>query len=226
MRWAFPGPSWVMRRNVHCNSKIRLFENAWAGAWRSERPTPGGWNVVYTDNPAPNIEAVSHTPRSPTSNTPVRITAQLFDSDGIAAARIYYQVVEPGNYIAQSDPAYASQWTPIEMTSAGNDLYVVDLPAQINQHRRLIRYRCRPWTARIWSRPCLMPMIPSPILPILFTTGCQLGRRHWARAIRRKPLILAAMRPLPVYQLISKRSEVQDAQFIPDSPFTSGYTGP
>lgn len=201
------------------------FENAWAGAWRSERPTPGGWNVVYTDNPAPNIETVNHTPRSPTSNTTVRITAQLFDSDGIAAARIYYQVVEPGNYIAQSDPAYASQWTPIEMTSAGNDLYVADLPAQINQHRRLVRYRVQAVDSK--NMVTTVPYADDP--QSNFAYFVYDGVPTWTAALGQgdppQTFDFGAMRPLPIYQLISKRSEVQDAQFIPDSPFTSGYMG-
>ena len=143
-------------------------DNDLGSSWRSEfPPTPGATNGVFTANAAPNIRQVQHTPQSPTSTSPIVITAKVTDPEGVASVQLEYQLVTPGNYIpavlpvpvAQlisnpalgptSNPAYtnSANWTALPMvdTGAGGDavandsIYTAVLPAQAN--RVLVRYR-------------------------------------------------------------------------------------
>lgn len=114
-------------------------------------PTPGRLNSVYTTNAPPQIRQVEHQPEQPQTGQPVRITAKVTDPDGVATVRLEYQVVLPGQYIELTDAAYtnATNWISMPMTddgtggdlNAGDDLYSAQIPATVQVHRRLVRYR-------------------------------------------------------------------------------------
>lgn len=112
-------------------------------------PTPGRVNAIYATNAPPQIRQVEHHPQSPTSGQPVRLTAKITDADGVAKVSLEYQLVDPGAYIEMTDAAYATNWVTVPMNDAGLDgdelagdaIYTATLPASLQVHRRLVRYR-------------------------------------------------------------------------------------
>jgi len=127
-----------------------LFDNDLGGSWRSALPTPAAANKgVWAANLPPHIRQVSHAPRQPKSSEVVTITAKVTDPDGVRSVTLQYQVVHPGAYIARFDPEYAQNWTTVSMhddgrngdARAGDDIYTAQIPAVVQGHRRLVRYR-------------------------------------------------------------------------------------
>ena len=131
-------------------------------------PTPGAQNSVYTTNVPPQIRQVKHEPEQPLSNEQVVITAKVTDPDGVKQVVLKYQVVLPGSYIPAYLPITPisslinnpfkiqpinpefenpNNWNQLTMTDdgtgqdavAGDDIYTVVIPGQIN--RTLMRYR-------------------------------------------------------------------------------------
>ncbi|MCA9238674.1 MAG: lamin tail domain-containing protein, partial [Planctomycetales bacterium] len=125
------------------------FENDLGGNWRSAAATPGAVNSVFALNSPPQMRQVSHSPNAPVSGQDVTITMRITDPQGVAAATLEYQLVEPGDYIEIIDPRYATNWTSIAMRDdglagdavAGDDVYTAILPGNLQTHRRLVRYR-------------------------------------------------------------------------------------
>ena len=130
-------------------------DNDLGGSWRSAgdglsgQPSPGRENSVFSENAAPQIRQVQVTPELPISGQVVALTAKVTDPDGVGHVTVAYQIVEPGDYIRQSDPRYETDWQMLPMlddgmgadTVAGDDTYSVALPSEIQLHRRLVRYR-------------------------------------------------------------------------------------
>jgi hypothetical protein len=93
------------------------------------------------------IEAVSHRPAQPISGATVRISAKV--PIGATRVSLEYQLVDPGKYIDLKDAAFKTNWVSLAMnkdaksdvTIAGASIYTVDLPAALQLHRRLVRYR-------------------------------------------------------------------------------------
>lgn len=115
-------------------------------------PTPAAPNsvVAATLNGAPPaIRQVDHAPEQPAGGQEVKVTALITDPDGVGPVTLSYQIVEPGSYIRKSDAAYETTWVEIPMVDDGtagdlspNDsVYTATLPAALQVHRRLIRYR-------------------------------------------------------------------------------------
>ena len=106
------------------------------------QPTAGRQNSVFAANAPPQSRQVGHSPVQPKAGEPVTISAKVTDPDGVARVTLLYQVVEPGNYIRATDDEFEETWTPMGMTdSDGDDVFTVDVPAAIQVHRHLIRYR-------------------------------------------------------------------------------------
>ena len=124
-------------------------DNDQGGAWRSALPTPLAANSVLVENPAPRLRQVEHFPEQPKSGEAVRVTVRASDPDGVAEVRLDYQAVEPGSYIRKSDAAYSANWTTLPMRDdgtqgdavAGDGLYTLLLPGNLQTHRHLLRYR-------------------------------------------------------------------------------------
>ena len=95
------------------------------------------------------MRQVEHKPEMPKSGEPVTITIKATDPAGIQSVVLKYQVVESGQYINLTDAAYAANWTTVSMYDdgthgdalAGDDIYTAVLPASLQIHRRLIRYK-------------------------------------------------------------------------------------
>ena len=133
-------------------------DNNLGGSWRSSLrvggatgPTPGRTNTVFATNAPPQSRQVEHSPERPVSGQNVRITAKMTDPNGVASVTLQYQMVNPGAYIELSDTAYtnAANWISLPMydsgvsgdAEAGDDTYTAIIPAPVQTHRRLIRYR-------------------------------------------------------------------------------------
>jgi len=114
-------------------------------------PTPGRSNSVLTANAPPAIRQVEHNPVQPGSTQPVTITARITDPNGVAGVTLSYQGVNPGSYFSKDDRTYAEpkNWISVGMQDdgkagdalAGDGLYTVQIPATVQAHRRLVRYR-------------------------------------------------------------------------------------
>jgi hypothetical protein len=119
------------------------------GSWRSALPTPGARNSVTTGNVPPQIRQVSHSPQQPASGDIVTVTAKVTDPDGVQGVTLDYQIVEPGNYLRLTDPAFTNNWVAIPLRDDGwlgdaladDGIFTVQIPETVQTHRRLIRYR-------------------------------------------------------------------------------------
>lgn len=111
--------------------------------------TPGAPNGNFTLNAPPQIRQVNHSPLQPASHTPALITARVTDPDGVAEVLLSYQDVAPGTYVRKSDAAFSANWTQVPMRDdgqagdlvAGDGIYSVTLPAELQVNRHLVRYR-------------------------------------------------------------------------------------
>lgn len=112
--------------------------------------TPGAQNSAAATLSAipPVTRQVSHSPNSPTSGVPVLISAKVTDNDGLSTVTCAYQSVMPGSYIRKTDAAYTSSWSSLVMKDdgtggdviAGDDVYSCTIPANVQTHRRLVRF--------------------------------------------------------------------------------------
>ena len=111
--------------------------------------SPGGANTVFATLAPPQIRQVEHLPEQPAANVPVLVTARISDPQGVASATLAYQLVDPGSYIRKSDATYPTNWTNLAMNDAGtggdvlagDGIFSVTVPANLQTHRRLVRYR-------------------------------------------------------------------------------------
>src|SRR5205085_2012618 len=68
---------------------------------------------------------------------------------GTTQVALRYQLVDPGKYIDLKDAAYQTNWGSLLMNErttegagkTGEGVYTAELPASLQQHRRLVRYR-------------------------------------------------------------------------------------
>ena len=114
-------------------------------------PTPGAPNSVFTNMIPPQIRQVDHSPNEPAAGQDVVVSARITDPDGVASATLSYQIVNPGSFIRKTDAAYENpaNWISVAMRDdglegdaiAGDSTYSAIIPASIQTHRRLIRYR-------------------------------------------------------------------------------------
>jgi hypothetical protein len=217
------------------------FDNNLAGSWRSAYPTPGDLNAaVFAENIPPHIRQVKHLPEQPRSGQIVTITAKVTDPDGVASVLLLYQLVDPGNYIPITLPnlntstptlpnsAYesAANWTTVAMhddgldgdESAGDGIYSVQLPAAIQTHRRLVRYRIKVTDSTGLNLRVPYADDPQPNFAYFIYDGVP----AWSGAINPGGLAPlntvqnfneAVMRSLPVYHLIARETDVLTCQY-------------
>ena len=197
-------------------------DNELPGNWRSGPPTPGAVNHGMTDNPPPSVQSVVHQPQSPQSGSSVQIVALATDTNGIAAATLLLQVVDPGAYIPLNDPRYASNWTPVPMQVGADGKLSATVPAWARGHRKLIRYRIT--VIDTAGATVTLPYSDDPqpnfayyvydALPIWDAAihpnaNGEMGRVH--------RYDFSTMRQLPIYQLLARQSDVADSQHIPNA---------
>ena len=191
----------------------------------SHGPTPGARNSVFATNSPPQIRQVEHHPEQPVSGTTVLITAKVTDPDGVGRVTLDYQLVDPGNYVELADAAYQTNWITVAMNdsgvagdaSANDDVYSVELPALLQTHRRLVRYRIAAVDLAGLSVTVPYSDDPQPNFAYFVYDGIP----SWSAAIRPgstdpvKGQVVEfgtnVMRKLPAYHLISKRSSIEQS---------------
>ncbi|MCF7709002.1 MAG: lamin tail domain-containing protein [Verrucomicrobia bacterium] len=186
-------------------------------------PTPGMTNSVFALTAPPRIRQVDHDPKSPKSNEQVVVTAKVTDPDGVSAVKLLYQVVEPGNYIELTDPAYATNWIEMPMNDDGtggddlaaDDVFAAVLPGAVQSHRRLIRYRILAQDGAGEGIRVPYPDDPQPNFAYFVYDGVP----AWHGAVQpgQTPVVEygpEVMQSLPVYHLISKNDSVEHATWI------------
>jgi len=196
---------------------IALFGSAGRG------PTPGARNSAFATNLPPQIRQVDHSPNQPSSGQPVKITAKVTDPEGVTSVALRYQLVDPGSYIELTDPAYMTNWTAVAMNDAGvngdefpgDSIYSVELPASLQTHRRLVRYRIAASDSAGASITVPYADDPQPNFAYFVYDGVP----AWQGAVRPgvTPLVMFGtnvMRRLPVIHLISKKSAVENATWF------------
>jgi hypothetical protein len=201
-----------------------FLDNDLAGSWRSASPTLVAFNAsVYVDNPPPHIRQVKHSPKQPKSGQAVTITAKVTDSDGVANVTLSYQIVEPGNYINIKDLQYNSNWNNLTMHDdglnedeiAGDDTYSVQIPGSIQVHRRLVRYRIM--FSDNGGRALIVPYPddPQPNFAYFVYDGVPAwygaDRPGVTPVVKYDPDVMSS---LPVYHLISKKSDVENCTWF------------
>jgi hypothetical protein len=201
-------------------------------------PTPGSLNSAFAENAPPQMRQVEHTPQSPRSGEDVVVTAKITDPNGVGAASLQYQLVNPGSYIALGDAAYQTSWTTLPMRDDGqggdavaaDGTYSVTLPASLQTHRRLVRYRIA--AEDLLGAEVAAPYADDP--QPNFAYYVYDGIPDWTGAAQpgaggtpgaQVTYGADVMNSLPTYQLITKRADHVDSQYIPNSTRGGGYGG-
>ncbi len=211
----------VQLHNYTLTDTDALFDARLVRSSGTRGPTPGARNSVFSRYSPPLVRRLQHRPQTPTSGVPVTITAFVTDPDGVSAVRLHYQVVDPGKYIRLKDPAYAAEWTTVDMRDdgsggdlgAGDDDWTAVLAADLAVHRRLVRYRLTAVDSRGLSVTLPYPDDPQPNFAYFVYDGVPL----W-KGIKRPggPVIefdRGVMQSLPVYHLIARQDDVQNCQY-------------
>jgi hypothetical protein len=193
--------------------------------WRILITSTASFLLVYhTPAGAPKV---TYTPQQPKSGEPVRVTARFKEKAGTVV--LEYQLVDPGNYIGLTDTAFKTNWASLPMTAekpradangAGNVL-TTELPARLQTHRRLVRYRL------VADGKVIAPG-PDAAVPN-FAYFVYDGVPAWRGAVdpqsshpkKRQPITFGTnvMRSLPVYQFISKKTSIENTTWFNQPPF-------
>ena len=209
-------------------------DNDLGGSWRSAFPTPGAENTgVFASNIPPHIRQVNHRPKQPASGELVTITAKVTDPDGVASVTLQCQIVDPGHYIRYqysdgsnkrlADPEYETGWVDVPMhddgingdLTASDDTYSVEIPAAVQVHRRLIRYRIIVEDAG--GRSLRVPYADDPRPNFAYFVYD--GAPAWSGADRLgytpvNEYGTDVMRSSPIYHLIAKNEDVEECQYV------------
>lgn len=204
--------------DCYLNLALETAEGAAAG------PTPGAVNSVFTLQAPTALRQVGHNPQQPAAGEVVTVTAKATDPGGIAGMAIEYQVVEPGSYIRLTDAAYtaSANWTAVAMVddgtngdaTAGDAIYTARIPAAVQAHRRLVRYRIRATDGggQVTPAPCADDPVPN------FAYFVYNGVPDWQGALQPgttpvQTFPAAALTNIPVYHLIANNSDVINCQY-------------
>jgi len=194
------------------------------GNWRSSssKPTPGAQNSVFAENAPPAIRQVDHSPSQPAAKETVVVTAKVTDPDGVASAKLEYQLVEPGNYIRRDDEAFTQGWIEVAMRddgqegdeSSGDAVYSARLPGDVQVHRRLVRYRIH--ASDKAGAAIRVPYADDDCPNFAYRTYD--GAPGWTGASEpgKTPVITfpeTLMKTLPVYHLIAAAKDVERSQW-------------
>jgi hypothetical protein len=173
----------------------------------------------------------SHAPKQPKTGDRVVITLEVsrdVESDSLV---LQYQVVEPGKYIALDDPDYAKSWTEVALskmtrqkTDADRLAFTAELPPELQENRRLIRYR-------VYSSETKSVVAPVPDdAQQNFAYFVYDGIPAWRGAINpqgsgEKQKVVTfepqVMRSVQAYHLIAKQPSIENVTWLEPKPFMS-----
>jgi len=208
-----------------------LIDNDLGGSWRSAYPTPAARNsAVYLENTPPHIRQVRHQPEQPKAGEVVTVTAKVTDFDGVKSVSLSYQLVNPGSYIPMGFPNYTTNpaynnpanWSALAMhddglngdATAGDDIYTVQMPAFLQTNRRLVRYRISVEDSTLRSLTVPYGDDPQPNFAYFVYDGVPAWRGASKPGVT--PVVeygTDVMRSLPVYHLISRKTDVENCQW-------------
>lgn len=210
-------------------------DNNLGGHWRSSNagPTPGAPNSVFTTNAPPAIRQVDHAPTAPVvdqtwmlSGQIVRITAKVTDPNNVQSVVLQYQIVEPGDFIKIDDARYtaAASWTNVSMgdAGAGGDQLAGDftysclIPASVQTHRRLIRYRITVTDAL--GASVRVPYADDPQPNFAYFIYDAIPAWSGSRQPGSQPVVnysSTVLSSLQQYHLITRVEEHANAQYVP-----------
>lgn len=231
------------------NAELRRVPGAVGGS-----PTPGAVNSVFTTNVPPAIRQVEHAPATPvpgqTAILPgqaVSVSAKVTDPQGVQSVSLLYQIVEPGAYIKKEDAAYelSAYWTPLPMLDdgggtdliAGDGTFTAVIPASVQTHRRLVRYRIQ--AADVPGNSVRVPYADDPAPNFAYFVYGPMpdyvgainpgGLTSYTSAVIPSHTATSVTYPasmlqqLPTYHLLTTRQNHVDAQYLPGAP---GATNP
>jgi len=191
-------------------------------------PTPGAQNSVFSFTLPPTTRQVDHAPKQPHSDEDVVISVKATDLDGVASVELEYQIVEPGTYFSVEDAEYDDGWTPLAMNDAGvdgdlladDDTWTVTVPAGVQLHRRLVRYRIRATDTVGHSVQVPYADDPQPNFAYFVWDGAP----TWSAAIQpgssneeRRRVVdypLDVMNSLPTFHLITRVEDTEDCTWF------------
>jgi hypothetical protein len=179
--------------------------------------------LIQSATAASKVPTIQHQPAQPKSGDTVRITADTSKNPAPEQLTLQHQVVDPGNYIAFNDPQFKQQWISLPMNDAGergdqvrsDGVFTVELPAPLQQHRRLVRYRIV--SAKDNKQIAPEPGDGQPNFAYFVYDGVP----PWKGAINprsRDPKLREtvtyssdALQGVPTYHFVSKKSSVENA---------------
>ena len=178
-------------------------------------PTPAAVNSVFAKNAPPQTRQIKHEPMQPSADVPVRVSAKVSDPDGVASVTLFYQSVQPGNYIRKTDSRYEKGWVELPMTAAAaNDpVFSAIIPRSVQEHRNLVRYRIRveDKLGNSVTLPYADDEQPN------FAYFCYNGVPAWIGSNRlggkTETFPASVMSSLPTYHLIAKGTDVTNSQY-------------
>lgn len=183
--------------------------------------TPSQANSTFSAASPPAIRQVTHAPEVPAAGVPVVLSAKVTDPQGVTSVTAEYQTVNPGSYIRKVDAAFSTGWTPLTMLDdglngdllAGDGVYSVTVPASVQTHRRLVRYRI---SATDGTNAITVPYADDE--QPNFAYFCYSGMPAWTG--RNQPPSSAPttfpstlMDTLPAYHLIANGTDVTNSQW-------------
>ena len=177
-------------------------------------PTAGRRNSVFASNAPPQSRQVGHSPKQPKSNEPVTVSAKVTDPDGVKRVTLLYQIVEPGNYIRSTDDAFEENWMPMTMSDPeGDDIYTGIVPATVQIHRHLIRYRIE--VEDTAANAVRVPYADDPALNFAYFVYD--GAPAWSGSFKPGDEVVTfsaeVMNSLPIYHLIGQQRDIRDSQY-------------
>lgn len=183
--------------------------------------TPGQPNSSTTNSPPPAIRQVAHFPEAPISSDVVTVTAKITDPQGVGTVTLDYQIVDPGAYIRLTDTNYDTSWTSVTMTDngstgdalAGDSIYSVALPASLQQHRRLVRYRIHFADISGSSDVAPYPDDEQPNFAYFTYNGVPSWTGSFTPSTTVETFPNTLMDDMPVYQLLAQAGDVTSSQY-------------
>jgi hypothetical protein len=172
--------------------------------------------------PLPVITQVRHEPARPKPAEAVLVTAKV--AAGTTQVTLKLQAVGPGKYIRRSDAEYEKNWIDFPMRDDGKDgdekagdgIYTVRVPASVQQHRWLLRYRI---VAKDSSGQQVQVPVKDDPCPN-FAWWCDAGPAAWTGSRepgKAPPLTFSAefLGTLQAMHLIARSEDVAKSQWDP-----------
>jgi hypothetical protein len=195
-------------------------------------PTPRAVNSVLAANAPPAIRQVDHTVINaqpgqewPRGGQEVRVTAKITDAEGMGEVALSWQVVEPGDYLKLDDARYEApaSWTRVLMRddgqggdpTAGDAVYAAIIPAAVQAHRRLIRYRIAAVDTLNAAARAPRPEDPQPNFAYFVHDGVPAWTGKAKPTLPEVTYPPSVLNALPVYHLVTRVDEHANAQQVP-----------